>query len=93
MKRTDLEKLQGKKLLGAMKREATSDSYGAASSAHVDRREQREREKAAGLVPFAVKLPQDLVASLQALATQRGVTLGELAAELMRKGIDGPSPG
>jgi hypothetical protein len=93
MKRTDLEKIQGKKVQGAMKREATSDRYGAASSAHVDRREQREREKAAGLVPFAVKLPQDLVASLHALATKRGVTLGELAAELMHKALSDRSAG
>lgn len=87
MKRTDLEKLQGKKVLGAMKREATSDRYGAASSAHVSKREQREREKAAGLVPFAVKLPQELVTSLQALAAKRGVALNELVDDLLRKAL------
>lgn len=88
MKRTDLEKLQGKKVLGAMKREATSDRYGAASSAHVDRREQREREKAAGLVPFAVKLPKELVASLQARAAARGLSLDVIVAELLGQAID-----
>lgn len=87
MKRPDLEKLQGKKLTGAMKREATSDRYGSASSAHTSKRERREQEKAAGLVPFAVKLPEDLVASLQALAAQRGVTLNDLVDELLRKSM------
>lgn len=86
-KRTGLDKLQGKKVIGAMKLEPTSDRYGAAASAHVDRREQREREKAAGLVPFAVKLPQALVASLQARATQRGVPLNELVAELLGQSL------
>lgn len=89
MKRTDLEKHQGKKIVGAMKREPTSDRYGSASTQHVDKREQRRRDQAAGLVPFAVKLPQDLVASLQALAKERGVALDELAAELLRKGVAG----
>ena len=53
-----------------------------------DKREQREKEKAAGLVPFAVKLPQDLVASMQALAKERGVSLNEVAESLLRKGIE-----
>lgn len=88
MKRTDLEKHQGKKLVGAMKREPQSDRYGAKAGAVGDRREQREKEKAAGLVPFAVKLPQDLVASMQARAKERGVSLNEVAESLLRKGFD-----
>jgi len=52
-----------------------------------DKREQREKDKAAGLVPFAVKLPQELVTSLQALATQREETLNDVTAELLRKGM------
>jgi hypothetical protein len=87
MKRTDLEKHQGKKIVGAMKREPTSGRYGASAGAHADKRDQREREKAAGLVPFAVKLPQDLVASLQALAKERGVSMNELVETLVRKGL------
>ena len=60
MKPTDIEKLQAMKTVGAMKREPTSDRYGANAGAPGDKREQREKDKAAGLVPFAVKLPQDL---------------------------------
>ena len=88
MKRTDLEKHQGKKIVGAMKREPTSERYGTSAGAHADRRDQREREKAAGLVPFAVKLPQELVTSMQALAKERGVSLNEVAESLLRKGLE-----
>ena len=88
MKRTDLEKHQGKKLVGAMKREPTSDRYGASAGAVGDKREQREKEKAAGLVPFAVKLPQDLVASMQSLAKDRGASLNEVAESLLRRGLE-----
>lgn len=87
MKPTDLQKHKGKKVEGAMKREPTPDRFGAKAGAPADRREQREREKAAGLVPFAVKLPQALVASLQEAARKRGVTLNELVEELLRKAM------
>ncbi|CAG1009578.1 hypothetical protein BURK1_03680 [Burkholderiales bacterium] len=87
MKPTDLQKQQGKKTVGAMKREPTPERYGANSAAPADRRDQREKDKAAGLVPFAIKLPQELVGSLQALAQSRGVSLNEVAADLLRKGM------
>jgi NRPS condensation-like uncharacterized protein len=87
MKPTDIQKLQAMKTVGAMKREPTSDRYGANAGAPGDKREQREKDKAAGLVPFAVKLPQDLVASLQALAKEKSTTLNDLAADLLHKGM------
>lgn len=89
MKPTDLQKHKGKKVEGAMKREPTPDRFGANAGAPADRREQREREKAAGLVPFAVKLPHALVGSLQETARKRGVTLNELVEELLRKAMPG----
>ena len=76
MKRTALEKLQAMKTVGAMKREPTSDRYGAS-----------EKDKAAGLVPFAVKLPQDLVAEVQSLARKKEATLNDITAELLRKAL------
>jgi hypothetical protein len=87
MKRADLEKRQSKKIEGRMKHEATPDRYGSAAAAPGDRRDQREREKAAGLVPFAVKLPQDLVSALQNQARARGTGLNELVAELLSRGV------
>jgi hypothetical protein len=52
-----------------------------------DRREQRERDRALGLVPFAVKLNGDLVQQLQTLSKERGVELNQLVAELLQKGL------
>jgi hypothetical protein len=86
-KKTDLEKHKAMKTVGAMKREPTSDRFGAAAGMPGDKREQRERDKAAGLVPFAVKLPQDLVAELQEAARGKEATLNEVTAELLRKGL------
>jgi len=83
MKKADLEKQLGKKISGRMHHEPHSARYGAESAGIADKRELRERDKAAGLVPFAVKLPQALVTKLQSLATERGVTLSELTGELL----------
>ena len=55
----------------------------------VDRREQRKRDQALGLVPFAVKLDGALVKQLQTLALERGTGLNELTAELLKKGLKG----
>jgi hypothetical protein len=87
MKRTALEKLEAMKTVGAMKRESTLGRYGAGAGAPADKRAQREKDKAAGLMPFAVKLPQDLVTSLQALARDREATLNDVTAEVLRRGI------
>ena len=87
MKKADLEKQLGKKIAGRMQQEPHSDRYGTASGGIADKREQRERDKAAGLVPFAVKLPQDLVAKLQAIAAERGASLNEVAGELLSAGL------
>jgi hypothetical protein len=40
-------------------------------------------------VPFAVKLPHDLVRQMQAEAQSRGARLDDLVAEWLRKGLAG----
>jgi hypothetical protein len=85
MKKTDLAKYDAKKLMNQAG--PRGPSFGTASAAPPDRREQRERERALGLVPFAVKLNGDLVKQLQALAKERGVDMNELAAEVLQKGL------
>lgn len=86
MKRTDLAKSDAKKLMNQMA--AKGAAFGAAArAAPTDRREQRDRDRALGLVPFAVKLDGDLVQALQKLGKERGVELNELVAELLRKGM------
>jgi hypothetical protein len=84
MKKTDLAKSDAKKIMNQMA--AKGAAFGVAAKP-LDRREQRERERALGLVPFAVKLNGDLVAQLQALARERNVEMNDLVAELLQKGL------
>jgi hypothetical protein len=85
MKKTDLAKSDAKKLMNQMN--AKGAAFGAAAAPAPDRREQRERERALGLVPFAVKLNSELVQQLQTLSKERGVELNQLVAELLQKGL------
>jgi hypothetical protein len=85
MKKADLEKLKGRKIIAGTG--TTNDRYGKGAGEVVDKREQRERDREQGLVPFAVKLHSDLVRDLHAAAAKRGVGLNELTAELLRKGL------
>ena len=85
MKKTDMAKADAKKL--AQQTGAKGSAFGVAAKAAPDRREQRDRERALGLVPFAVKLNSDLVQQLQTLSKERNVELNELVAELLQKGL------
>ena len=85
MKKTDLAKSDAKKIMNQMG--ARGATFGAQAAAPVDKREQRERDRALGLVPFAVKLNGELVAQLQALAQEREVDMNQLVDELVRKGL------
>ena len=86
MKPADLQKLKGKTIAGRQG-PSTTDRYGKGSGEVLDRKEQRRRDQEAGLVPFAVKLHQDLVTEIQALAQKKSVGLNEVADELIRKGL------
>lgn len=85
MKRTELEKRKGLKLTNELRR--GGNPFSRAGDADADRRAQRERDRALGLVPFAVKLPQDLVRQMQAEAEKRGAPLADLVAAWLRKGM------
>jgi hypothetical protein len=52
-----------------------------------DRREQRRLDAAAGLVPFACKLPSDLAATLRERAGEHEGGINGLVAELLRKAL------
>ena len=86
MKKTELEKRKALKIANEMRR---SGNPFIRVEAEADRRAQRERDRALGLVPFAVKLPQDLVRQMQAEAQSRGARLDDLVAEWLRKGLAG----
>ncbi|HET9024404.1 MAG TPA: hypothetical protein VFN64_07500 [Burkholderiaceae bacterium] len=87
MKRTELEKRKGLKIANAMRQ--TGNPYARAAETEADRRAQRDRDRALGLVPFAVKLPQDLVRQVQERAQSRGARLDDLVADLLRRGLAG----
>jgi hypothetical protein len=86
MKKTELEKRKALKIANEMRRSGNPFSR---AEVEADRRALRERDRALGLVPFAVKLPQDLVRQMQAEAQSRGARLDDLVAEWLRKGLAG----
>lgn len=86
MKKTELEKRKALKIANEMRRSGNPFSR---VEPEADRRAQRERDRALGLVPFAVKLPQDLARQMQAEAQSRGARLDDLVAEWLRKGLAG----
>ena len=88
MKKTDLEKNKGLKLEGKMNHADAASRFGKTAEVVLDRREQRKRDQALGLVPFAVKLDGTLVQQIQALAQTRQVGLNEMVAELLKKGLN-----
>ena len=86
MKKTGMAKSDAKKLMGKMVAPGAS-AFGAGDTAVVDKREQRKRDQALGLVPFAIKLNSALVLQLQNLAKERGVDLNEAVADVLAKGL------
>ena len=87
MKKTDLEKLKGLRLKPKPAAGGAAP-FGKNAPAAPSRREQRELDRAAGLVPFAVKLDETLVARLHELAQGREGGLNAVVAELLKKGLD-----
>lgn len=85
MKKTDMAKGEAKKLLGGER--GVGPTFGGNAPAPVDRKEQRKRDQALGLVPFAVKLNSDLVAQLHAQVEERNIDMNELVGELLAKAL------
>ncbi|GGY77307.1 hypothetical protein ACFFTM_10070 [Pseudoduganella plicata] len=86
MKKTDLAKNDAKKLMGKMTGPG-APQFGSAAAPAIDKREQRKRDQALGLVPFAVKLNSELVQQLQALAAEKGLDMNATVAEVLTKGL------
>ncbi len=86
MKKTGMAKSDAKKLMAKTEGPGAS-GFGKTGAVATDRREQRKRDQALGLVPFAVKLHSELVQQLQALAKERGVELNDLVADVLAKGL------
>ena len=87
MKKSDLDKNLGMKIGGRMKAAAIPARFAQEAGAVPDRREQRRRDAAAGLVPFACKLPAELAAQLQQRAASHPGGLNGLVADLLGKSL------
>lgn len=88
MKRTDLAKSVAIKVRESIKKAPVPGRFGVVSAAVPDRREQRRLDQAAGLVPFACKLKDELVQQLRSLAEQDGGDVSALTERLIRAGLN-----
>jgi hypothetical protein len=87
MKKTDLEKNKAKKIAGTMKSMGVPDRFAQGAAASVEKRERRARDAAAGLVPFACKLPADLLKQLHERAAAHEGGVNALVAQLLEQGL------
>ncbi|CAN5433082.1 hypothetical protein BH09PSE5_BH09PSE5_21510 [soil metagenome] len=86
MKKAELDKQMGLKINGQRKGPDVAGRFGQ-NPPGVDRREQRRLDAAAGLVPFACKLPSELAAKLAERAQTFEGGLNALVADLVSKGL------
>jgi len=87
-KKSDLEKSKLIKAQGKMKlANAANRQSGDSAVTAVDKRERRRLDQAKGLVPFAIKLPEALIAQLRERATTQDLPLQDLVAALLEKGL------
>lgn len=86
MKRTDLAKSKMIKADNAVKIAGIPDRFGT-GSAIPDRREQRKADAAAGLIPFACKLPSELIATIRARVEKDKSNVNTLMVTLLEKGL------
>jgi hypothetical protein len=87
MKKTDLVKNLAKKLDGRMRAAGVPGRFAEGAADVVDRREQRRRDTAAGLVPFACKLPAELVKRLHERAAAHAGGVNGLVAEALQQAL------
>lgn len=87
MKSTDLEKNKGLKINGKMGAAGVPNRFAAGAASASDKREQRQQERALGQVPFACKLPMDLVKQLQERGAAHEGGMNALMTELITKAL------
>lgn len=89
MKKTDLEKNKAMKIVGTMKSSLSPDRFAQGAAAAQDKKERRARDAAAGLVPFACKLPNELLKKLNERAASHEGGVNALVAALLTAGLAG----
>ena len=87
MKKTDLEKNKALKIVGQIHAGGAMPRFGQGAAASGERREQRRRDAAAGLVPFACKLPGEMVKRLHERAAAQEGGLNALVAQALEKAL------
>jgi hypothetical protein len=87
MKKFELEKMKALKIGGQMKAAGVPDRFAQGASNAAEKKERRARDAAAGLLPFACKLPADLIKRLNERAAADGAELNGLVATLLSKGL------
>ena len=87
MKKSDLDKNLGARIGGRMKAAGVPSRFAQGAGELVDRRELRRRDAAAGLVPFACKLPAEIVKTLNERAAGHEGGINGLVAELLAKAL------
>lgn len=87
LKKFDLAKNMGLKISGQMKAAGVPGRFAQGAAEVVDRKEQRRRDAAAGLVPFACKLPAELVKKINERGAGHEGGVNALLAEVIAKGL------
>ena len=87
MKKTDIEKNLAAKIDGRMKAAGIPGRFAQGAANVPDKREQRRIDSAAGLVPFACKLPSELVKRLHERGAAHAGGVNGLLAELLGKAL------
>lgn len=86
-KKFDLVRQLESKIDNQRKAAGVPGRFGEAAAALPDRKAQRKLDAAAGLVPFACKLPAPLAAQLRERAAGHPEGLNGLVAELLARGL------
>ena len=92
MKKFDLAKQIGLKVAGQMKASGVPNRFAQGAGEVLDKRERRLRDAAAGLVPFACKLPSELVKRLHERAALHEAGINGLMAELLTPALAQEKP-
>lgn len=87
LKRTDLARQLELKIEGQRRQAGVPGRFGQAAAALPDRKAQRRADAAAGLVPFACKLPAPLAAQLRERAAAHDGGLNALVADLLARAL------
>src|SRR5688572_16442410 len=92
MKKFELEKMRGLKVTGQMKASGVPSRFAQGAGEVLDKRERRLRDSAAGLVPFACKLPSELVKRLHERAALHAEGINGLMVELLTPALVNEQP-